>query len=166
MVLSLIPTLPKSWKESKHLRNDVQNPPSSTITHVQRQSTEESQQWNRAPEKSVLSTLETLGRRSFTFWRKLQQLSLCHRAGCGDETRALEVQPCAAEEQVVPWHKHCSSSCCTGQKGLCGTAQPLSRQHNGHRRNYFIRINKISLIYTCGAIKTKHETISFPFIST
>lgn len=58
MVHSLIPTLPKSWKESKHLRNGVQNP-SSSATHVQRdKSTKESQQWNKALEKRVLTTLE------------------------------------------------------------------------------------------------------------
>lgn len=92
---TLIPTLPKSWKESKHLRNC-----------------------------------------------KIHLLQLPHRF---KETKH--------KEQVVPWHKHCSSWCCTGQEALCDTAQPESRQHNGHRKTDFIWINKFSLIYTCGAIK-------------
>lgn len=88
-------------------------------TCPKRQSTKKSQQWNRTLEKRALSTLETLGWRSPTFWRKFQLLSLCHRIGCRAETHALEVLAVQLKSKVVPWHKHCSSSCCTGHKGLC-----------------------------------------------
>lgn len=153
MVHSLIPTLPKCWKESKCLRNDVQNPPSSTTTCSKRQSTKESQQWDRAPEKSSYHS-GNLGVEKSPFLREapiavpLSQSGLwCWDPGSGGT-------PCAAEEQVVPWHKHRSSSCCTGQKGLCDTAQPAGWQHNGHRKTDSIWLNKIIFIYTCGAIMT------------
>lgn len=42
-----------------------------------RQSTKESQQWNRAPEKRALTILETLAWRSPTFWRKFQKFRNC-----------------------------------------------------------------------------------------
>lgn len=160
MAHCLIPTSSKTWKESKHFRNPVQNLSSSTVRYVQRDKAQRSPSNGKGLlKRERLPLWKPQGGRGPTFRQKLQQMALCPRA-CRDTRdpylwRCSPVQPEGGPmtRTQTPWHAPAAGD---GAEGCtsCNAAQPVSEQHNGHMRTDFMRIAEISLIYACHYTKT------------